>query len=180
LDIGLLISNAGTGRPGRFLSFEEDALRYILNLNAISHLSLAHHFGKRFIKRRRGGLLFTGALGSSDGVPYMANEAGTKGYILSLGKSLHSELRETGVNVTVLVTSPTETPVLGKLGFTKENIPMKPISVEQCVREALRALSLNHITVIPGRIYRIMNALMPGSFARKMIGDTMKRNNKIV
>jgi short-subunit dehydrogenase len=180
VDVGLLISNAGTGRPGKFLSFDEDALNYILQLNAISHLRLAHHFSKRFAKRGKGGLLLTGAMGSSNGVPYMANEAGTKGYVLSLGKSLHAELKEAGVNVTVLITSPTETPILAKLGFNKENTPMKPISVEQCVREALRALTLNQITILPGRIYRVMNALIPGAVARKMMGDLMKRNNKIV
>src|SRR6185436_6210962 len=121
LDIGLVISNAGTGRPGKFLSFEEAELRYILQLNAVSHLSLAHYFGKRLAERGKGGILLTGAMGSSNGVPYMANEAGTKGYILSLGKSLHAEFQEFGLHVTVLVTSPTDTPVLSKLGFTKNN-----------------------------------------------------------
>jgi uncharacterized protein len=180
LDIGLLISNAGTGRPGKFLSFEEDELIYILQLNAVSHLRLTHYFGKRMAKRGKGGVLLTGAMGATDGVPYMANEAGTKGYIQSLGKSLHTEFREFGLHITVLVTSPTETPVLGKLGFNKDNIPMKPISTEQCVREALAALSANHITVLPGLKYRIMNSLIPGSVSREMTGKIMKKNNGIV
>ena len=179
LDIGLLISNAGTGKPGRFLSFEEKDLRYILQLNAASHLSLTHYFGKRMAKRGKGGVLLTGAMGATNGVPYMANEAGTKGYIQSLGKSLHTEFKEAGIHITVLVTSPTETPVLGKLGFNKENIPMKPISTGQCVREALVALSANRITVLPGLRYRIMNALIPGALSREMTGKIMKRNNGI-
>lgn len=105
LDIGLLISNAGTGRPGKFLSFGEEELKYILQLNAVSHLSLVHHFGKKLAARRKGGILLTGAMGALEGVPYMANESGTKGYILSLGKSLHEEFKEFGLHVTVLVTS---------------------------------------------------------------------------
>ena len=180
LDIGLLISNAGTGRPGRFLSFDEMDLKYILQLNAASHLSLTHYFGKRMAIRGKGGVLLTGAMGAVDGVPYMANEAGTKGYILSLGKSLHTEFKEAGLNITVLVTSPTETPVLGLLGFNKDNIPMKPISTQQCVREALAALNANRITVLPGLRYRIMNALIPGPVAREMTGKIIKKNNRIV
>ena len=180
LDIGLLISNAGTGRPGKFLSFEEDELKYILQLNAVSHLSLTHYFGKRMAKRGKGGVLLTGAMGATDGVPYMANEAGTKGYIESLGKSLHAEFKESGLNITVLVTSPTETPVLGKLGFNRDNMPMKPIPVVQCVKEALRALSANRVTVIPGFKYRVVNAVIPGSFSREMTGMIMRKNNKIV
>ena len=180
LDICLLVSNAGTGKPGKFLSFHEDELKYILQLNAISHLSLIHHFSKKMAILGRGGILLTGAMGASDGVPYMANEAGTKGYILSLGKSLHSEFKEFGINVTVLVTSPTETPVLSKLGFNKDNIPMKPVSIEQCVKEALLALSANRVTIIPGFIYRIMNKLIPASMSREMMGKIMKKNNGIV
>jgi len=103
-----------------------------------------------------------------------------KGYIQSLGKSLHTEFREFGLHITVLVTSPTETPVLDQLGFSKDNIPMKPISTEQCVREALAALSANRITVLPGLKYRIMNALIPGSVSREMTGKIMKKNNGIV
>jgi len=180
LDIGLLISNAGTGRPGRFLSFEEKELKYILQLNAISHLSLTHYYGKRMEQRGKGGVLLTGAMGATDGVPYMANEAGTKGYIQSLGKSLHTEFKESGLNITVLVTSPTETPVLGHLGFNKDNIPMKPISAEQCVKEALLALSANRISILPGLQYRIMNAVIPGSVSRGMTGKIIKKNNRIV
>src|SRR6185437_15871535 len=40
IEIGLLISNAGTGNVGKFFSFEEPHHKYILQLNAISHLSL--------------------------------------------------------------------------------------------------------------------------------------------
>lgn len=180
LDIGLLISNAGTGRPGKFLSFEEKELKYILQLNAASHLSLTYYFGRRMAKRGKGGVLLTGAMGAIDGVPYMVNESGTKGYIQSLGKSLHTEFRELGLNITVLVTSPTETPVLSLLGFNKDNMPMKPISTEQCVREALLAFSANRITVLPGLKYRIMNAIIPGSLSRKITGKIMKKNNGIV
>jgi hypothetical protein len=180
LDIGLLISNAGTGKPGKFLSFEEKELTYVLQLNAVSHLRLTHYFGRRMAKRGNGGVVLTGAMGATDGVPYMANEAGTKGYIHSLGKSLHTEFKESGLNITVLITSPTETPVLGKLGFNKDNIPMKPVSAAQCVKEALWAISANRITVLPGIKYRVMNALIPGSISREMTGKIIKKNNGIV
>jgi short-subunit dehydrogenase len=177
LEIGLLISNAGTGKPGKFFEFDESELKYTLQLNAISHLSLVHFFGKKMAKRRKGGILLTGAMGAINGLPYMANEAGTKGYIYSLGKSLHTEFREFGLHITILMTPFTETPVLNKLGFTKENIPIRPLSVKQCVTESLIALSKNKITVIPGLKFRVMNALIPGSVARARSAKIMKKNN---
>ena len=179
LDIGFLISNAGTGRPGKFLSFEESELKYILQLNAISHLSLTHYFGKRLAKRRKGGVLLTGAMGAIDGLPYMANEAATKGYVQSLVKSLHEEFKEFGIHITVLITTPTDTPIVAQLGFDKDTMPIRPLSVEQCVEEALRAFSANRVTVMPGLKFRIANSLIPASLSRKITGDLMKKNNKI-
>jgi short-subunit dehydrogenase len=179
LEIGLLISNAGTGNVRKFFSADVSEHKHLLHLNAISHLSLTHYFGKKMASRGRGGILLTGAMGAIDGVPYMANEAGTKGYIQSLGKSLHVEFREFGLHLTVLVTTPTETPVFFKLGFTKKNTPVQPISVEQCVSEALAAFSKNKITVMPGFKFRVLNALVPHSISREMTGKIMKKNNKL-
>src|SRR5215213_494502 len=40
LDVGLLVSNAGGGNPGEFLSIQQSELLRIVRLNVISHLSL--------------------------------------------------------------------------------------------------------------------------------------------
>ena len=179
LDVGLLISNAGTGRPGKFLSRTLNDLMGIIQLNALSHLRLTHHFGQRLSRRGRGGIVLTGAMGATQGVPYMATESGTKALIEGLGKALHTEFGPTGVHVTVLKTSPTETPVLAALGFTADTLPATPVSAAQCVRETLRALQANRASIIPGRKYRVMHALLPGSLSRRFMGNTMKRNNNI-
>jgi short-subunit dehydrogenase len=151
----------------------------MVRLNAISHISLTHHFGKRLSNRGKGGILLTGAMGAYDGVPYMASMAGSKALLLSLGKSLHYEFDERNLHITVLITSPTVTPILSKLGFDEKTAPMKPISVKQCVEEALLALSKNRPFIMPGRKYRIMNALVPGSVLRNATGKMMKKNNGI-
>jgi len=50
---------------------------------------------------------------------------------------------------------------------------MKPMSVEQCVSEALSGLLKNRSRVVPGRLNRIMNALVPASLARKLEADLL-------
>jgi len=179
IDVGLLISNAGTGKPGRFLSFEAEQQKWFIQLNALSHFSLTYHFGRRFAKRGRGGMLLTGAMGATDGVPYMASMAASKAFLLGLAKSLHYEFRDLGVHITVLITTPTDTPIIPLLGFNKDAMPMKPITVEQCVTESLIALNANKVSVMPGLKYRIMNALVPGSLSNKMTGKLMKKNNNL-
>jgi uncharacterized protein len=76
-----------------------------------------------------------------------------------------------GVYVTVLAAAFANTEVLEKFGFDPKTMPMKPLSVGQCVSEGLNALRVNRSRIIPGRLNRIMNALVPASFARKMEAD---------
>jgi hypothetical protein len=55
-------------------------------------------------------------------------------------RSTTYEFKPLGVYVTVVPPSLTNTAVLAKLGFDPRTMPMKPMSVEQCVSEGLNAL----------------------------------------
>ena len=171
LDIGLVVSNAGTGNPGAFLKHDRQLLRETLRLNTMSHLDIAHRFGAKLTERHRGGIVLVGAMGAENGIPCLANDGGAKAYVHSLGEALHHEFKPLGVYVTVLATPLTETPVLEKFGLDPKTSPLKPMSVEQCVSEALDGLRKNRSKVIPGRLNRIMNALVPTSLGRKMQAD---------
>jgi short-subunit dehydrogenase len=173
LDIGLVVSNAGTGNPGEFLKHGQQLLRETVRLGAMAHLDIAHHFGARLTKRRRGGIMLAGAMGAEGGVPLMANDGAAKAYVHSLGEALHFEFKPLGVCVTVLAAGFTETAVIGKFGLDPKTMPMKPMSVEQCVSEALDGLSKNRSRVVPGRMNRILNTLVPASLARKMEADLL-------
>ena len=173
LDIGLVVSNAGTGNPGEFLKHDRQLLHETLRLNTIAHLDITHHFGQKLGERRRGGIILVGALGAENGIPCMANDGGAKAYVHSLGEALHYEFKPLGVYVTVLATGFTNTAVLEKFGFDPKNMPMKPMSVEQCVSEGLSGLLKNRPRIVPGRLNRIMNALVPAALARKMEADML-------
>jgi short-subunit dehydrogenase len=173
LDIGLVVSNAGTGNPGEFLKHDRQLLHQTLRLNTIAHLDITHHFGQKLGDRRRGGIILVGALGADNGIPYMANDGGAKAYVHSLGEALHYEFKPLGVYVTVLAAGVTNTAVIDKFGLNPKTMPMKPMSVEQCVSEGLSGLRKNRSRVVPGRLNRIMNALMPASLARKLLADLL-------
>ena len=104
LDIGLVVSNAGTANPGEFLKLDRQLLEETLRLNTISHLDIAHYFGRKLAERKRGGLILVGAMGAENGVPYIANDGAAKAYVHSLGEALHYEFKPLGVYVTVLAT----------------------------------------------------------------------------
>jgi short-subunit dehydrogenase len=173
LDIGLVVSNAGTGNPGEFLKHDRQLLHETLRLNTIAHLDITHHFGQKLGERRRGGIILVGALGAENGIPCMANDGGAKAYVHSLGEALHYEFKPLGVYVTVLAAGVTNTAVIDKFGLNPKTMPMKPMSVEQCVSEGLSGLLKNRSRVVPGRLNRIMDALVPASVARKLLAELL-------
>ena len=175
IDVGLLVSNAGTALPGALVGSDLQAQRAILRLNTAAHLGLTHHFGERLARRGRGGILLVSALGAVHGVPYMAHTAATKAYITSLGAGLHGELAKQGVHVTVLHPGPTRTPALGDLGLDPDKMPISPMAPDVCAREALRALERNRANCIPGRINRVTAALVPAAITRSVMSRMLLR-----
>jgi len=173
IDIGLVVSNAGTGNSGEFLKLDRQLLQATLRLNTMAHLDITHHFGAKLAERRRGGIILVGALGAENGVPCMANDGAAKAYVHSLGEALQYEFKPLGVYVTVLAAGFTNTAVLEKFGLDPKTMPMKPMSVEQCVSEGLSGLLKNRSRIVPGRLNRIMNALVPASLARKIEADIL-------
>jgi short-subunit dehydrogenase len=118
-------------------------------------------------------LILVGAMGAENGIPCMANDGGAKAYVHSLGEALHYEFKPLGVHVSVLAAGITNTAVLEKFALDPKTMPMKPMSVEQCVSEGLTGLLQNRSMIIPGRLNRIMNALVPASLARKIEADML-------
>jgi short-subunit dehydrogenase len=169
LDIGLLISNAGSANPGRFINKDPDELAMTLRLSALAHAEIALHYSRRLIKRGAGGIVFVGAMGSPSGAPFMAHDGGAKAYVESLGLALNEEFKRYGVYVTVVAPGPTDTPVLAKFGLDPKAMPMKPMRASQVVREGLNALKANRPLIIPGRMNRIMRTILPASLTRSVL-----------
>jgi len=168
LEVGLLVSNAGMGVPGRFLDVPEAVHLDVLGLNAVANLRLSHHFGQSMAARGRGGLVLVGAMGASDGLPFMASAAATKAFVRSLGIGLHDELAEQGVRTTVVVPGPTDTPVIDHFGLDRASLPMQPMSVERCVDEGLRALQAGRADHLTGRLNRVLMRLLPAAVTRRL------------
>ena len=170
LDVGLLVSNAGAGLPGDFLTHGLADLQRIVRLNSTAHLELAHHFGKRLVERGRGGMVLVSAGGALHGLPHMVNDSASKAYVLNLGEGLHYELAPSGVDVTVLLPFAVDTPIIDQYGVDRDSLPLEPQSVEECVDEALKALHKGRATVISGRGMRILTRLTPRSVSIRMNG----------
>lgn len=180
LDIGLVVSNAGAGMMGEFLDQELRGLEAMAHLNVVAHLGVAHAFGRRLRDRGGGGLLLVSSTAGLQGVPYSANYAAAKAYILTLGEGLNAELESAGVNVSVTVPGPTSTP-----GFHERDdidlsvMPMRPMAASAVAQGGLRALARGKVVYVPGVLNRVMAWLGRRVFSRRtntrMFGLIMKR-----
>ncbi|MGK4005470.1 SDR family NAD(P)-dependent oxidoreductase [Sorangium sp. So ce1036] len=174
LDVGLVACNAGVASPGELLLQAEDELLRCVRLKVATNLELVRAFGPRLVQRGRGGLLLVSSMGGLQGVPFVANNAATEAYVLSLGEGLHHELAPQGVFVTVLMPGPTDTPALARMGGAAD-MPIAPMAVDRCVAEGLAALAANRATHVAGRANRWMSALLPRRAATALMGRTVGR-----
>ncbi len=175
LDVGLVISNAGATVYGEFLTVDQASLHQSLRVNVTAHLVLVHHVGQHLMQRGRGGVILVSSAAGLQGTPYMADYAAAKAYLLSLGEVLHIEFQKHGVNVTVLLPGPTDTPMLADSGTVPGDMPMKIMSPEQCAAEGLAALDANRSSHITGPMMRIMMALTPRSVRPKLLGNMVAK-----
>jgi short-subunit dehydrogenase len=170
LDVGLLVSNAGGGRPGLFLDQDADDLHRRLILNATTHLDLAYGFARRFTARGRGGIVLVSALGALHGLPNMAHESAAKAYVHNLGEALHYELAPAGVDVMVLLPGNVDTPIIDAFGLDRAAMPVRPQPADRAVRESLAAFLARRPSHIPGRLMRIMSRLLPRTRSIRLNG----------
>lgn len=177
LDVGLLVSNAGAGHPGRFVEQDLDDLHRRLQLNAVAHLDLAHAFSRRLVDRGRGGIVLVSALGASAGIPNMGHEAGSKAYVDALGTSLHHELAGSGVRVLVMRPGNVDTAIIDSFGLNRDDLPMRPITPAAAVSETLAALRRGRAAHLPDRRMRLLNRLVPTPLAIRMNGRMLGRGS---
>jgi short-subunit dehydrogenase len=175
LDVGLLVSNAGTGHPGRFLDQDLPDLHRRLTLNTTTHLDLAHAFGRRLVSRGGGAMVLVSALGALHGLPNMAHESGAKAYVLNLGEALHHELGPVGVRVTVMLPGNVDTPIIDRFGLDRARLPIPPLPVATAVRQTVHALRAGRTTIVPDRRLRTVSRLTPRRMSIRMNGRMLGR-----
>ena len=172
LRIGLVVPNAGIELSGTFIESSLAANEHMLRLNVMVPMQLAKMFGVKMAARGRGGILFVASLFGYQGIPWVANYAATKAYILSLGEALHVEMKQHGVDVTVISPGLTDTDMPANMPINFSRIPVFKQQPEQVARTGIKSLG-RKATVVPGllnKFYAWENRLLPRSFPVALFG----------
>lgn len=179
LDVRLVVSNAGAAIMGAFSKVPLEQYESMAKLNVFAQLKISHWFTSKLINaKKKGGLILLSSSVAYQGTPYMSNYSAAKAYILNLGEALNYEMKQHGIDVSVLVPGPTDASGLTERTDADmvNNLPMKPQPVDALVKEGLNALIKNKPSQIGGGMNRMMTKMMglmmsikgAGSFWGKM------------
>lgn len=151
INIGLVVLNAGFGTSGPFVKSPLVSELNMLDVNCKAPLILAHHFSKKFMERKKGGIIFLSSIVGFQGVPNAAHYSATKAYIQSLGEALYHELKYEGVDVLTAAPGPVNSG-FGNRANMKIGKALKP---EDIGIPILRALGRSSV-VFPGTLTKVL------------------------
>lgn len=151
LDVGLLVASAGFGTSGSFLDNSLDAELAMIDVNCRAVAALTHSFGRRLVKRGRGGLILLSSLVAFQGVRRAANYAGTKAWVQSFAEGLSLELAPLGIDVLACAPGPIRS------GFgERANMQMSMSAGPATVAKAALAALPSGGTVRPGFLSKLL------------------------
>ncbi len=105
----LLVLNAGFGIYGALVEADPARLGALVDTNCRSPLLWTRTFLPGMLQRNRGGILLVASTGGLVPMPYYASYGASKAFVVSLGRSLATELRGSGVGVLTLCPGPVHT-----------------------------------------------------------------------
>ena len=170
-DVGLLVASAGFGTSGPFVDATLDEELGMIDVNCRAVAALSHAFGRRFVDRKRGGIVLMSSLVAFQGVPRAANYAATKAYVQSFAEALRLELKPLGVDVIASAPGPIRSGFAARAAMTM-GLAQTPHDV---AGPTLAALG-RHGTVRPGWLSTFLEAalmFLPRRGRVRMMGVVM-------
>lgn len=107
--VDALCVNAGIGLGGQFVETDLQTELGMIDLNIRGAVQLTKLVLKDMVARDAGKILLTSSIAATMPDPFEAVYGGTKVFLRWFGEALCNELKDTGVGVTVLMPSTTET-----------------------------------------------------------------------
>jgi short-subunit dehydrogenase len=176
LVVDMLVNNAGFGSMGDFARLDLARELEMIDLNVKSLVDLTYRFLGPMRDRQQGTIINVASTAGFQPVPYMANYAATKAFVLSFSEALWEENRKHGVHVMALCPGVTDTNFFDASRI--ERPPMRTIETpEEVVDTALRALRHRKPSVISGWTNWLAveaERFVPRSFVSKIAGKALR------
>lgn len=137
--VDLLVNNAGFGLFGDFVNMPMARIQEMLRLHVNTVVESVRLFLPGMIERRAGGIINVASTAGFFPVPYLAEYAATKSFLIAFSEALAEEVRHSGVRIQVCCPGSTETDFHQTSGF-KPKSPLRTQTVTEVVTASLAAL----------------------------------------
>ena len=184
VSINMLINNAGCGGTGFFEEYRFETFQKQIELNVMTTVQLTHLFLPELKKHERSYILNVSSLSVFFYLAKKQVYGATKSFVYFFSKSLRKELRQQGVNVTVLCpgginSNPLQYMQKRSLSRIGRLSVMNP---EDIAPLAIGGLLEGKERIIPGKLNRLfmwLDKLLPAWLKNKMTLQQMKKFNTL-
>lgn len=176
--VSLLVNNAGFGMYGLFASMPLSSIQDMLHVHIHVTTESTRLFLPDMMKQHRGAIINVASVAGLFPIPYMAEYAATKAFIISFSEAVGMEARESGVTIQVCCPGFTETDFHQTAKHRPRHI-LPPQTPREVVQTSLNALKSNKTLVTigwPGVATRIARC-MPNRFLMCLTSRFVRPNS---
>jgi uncharacterized protein len=177
LNIKFLINNAGFGYKDPFEKIDKKIVMDMINVNISSLTLLTHHYFNLMKNQGGGKIINVASVAGFVYLPYMAEYAATKAYVISLSQALAEEGKEHNILVSTLCPGPTRTEFGATAHSGEMHLPeFVWTTSHRVVSESLKSVSNNKTICIPLKYAKpqaVLNKFFPNIIA-KITGKFLK------
>ena len=170
--VDALCVNAGVGLGGAFAETDLQRELSMIDVNVRGALQLTKLVLKDMVARDAGRIMFTSSIAATMPDPFEAVYGATKVFLRWFGEALREELKDTGIGVTVLMPSMTETNFFPRAGMmdTKAGTANKddPAVVAKAGFDAMMAGKDKVTPTVKNKIMGGVADLLPDAVAAKV------------
>jgi short-subunit dehydrogenase len=173
----LLINNAGAGRWLPLVDTTPDDARTMIDVPYLAAFNLTRALAPSMIARRSGGIVFITSPASYLAWPNASAYIAARRALAGFAEALQSELKPTGLFVTLVVLGTVETPYWEHNPGSRENMPktnpwlVPTLTPEQAAQAIFDGAEEKKRFVVKPAIFRalfVMNALFPKTVATQL------------
>ncbi len=148
--VDFLVNNAGFGKWKPFETEKYETIMQMNQLNMVTLASLTHLYIPAMLERKNGGILNVASTAALQPVPYMADYAATKAFVLNFTLALWQEYKDSGINITVLCPGFTKTKFQETADLPDRIVKKwKELTPDVVVKEAIEGWMKGEPMIIP-------------------------------
>jgi short-subunit dehydrogenase len=171
----ILINNAGFANYGKFVDVDIDKQMDLIDLNIKSLTLMTKLFLEQLPSTQGARILNVSSMAGLIPGPYISVYAASKAYIYSFSQSVASELKEKGIQVSVLCPADIKTNFQARAGIASSKL--KLIAPEKLVAAAYPEFMKGKRVIIPNRNSRFLK-LMLRFFPENQVVDSIYKQRE--